>query len=149
MKMKKSELRTLIKEMLQEELTKLRENKSEVETLQEASDAPGKHGTTITRAGSVEDLASNIFESDDFQNAFAADGSVFGYGTEDVVADAVAVKFPRASVTEREQIIDRIMVELKRLAKELDKDSDMYDRGIDRDLEKIYNDNFDVFGNQY
>jgi hypothetical protein len=149
--MKKSELRAIIKEVLQEELTKLREGSNTSETLKESpvDQQTVRHATAITRAGSVEDLASNIFESDEFQNAFAADGSVFSYGSEAVVADAVAVKFPKLTDVEREKVIDQVMVQLKQLAKDIDKDSELYDRGVDKELEKIYNDNFDIFGNAY
>lgn len=149
--MKKSELRAIIKEVLQEELTKLREDSNTSETLKESpvDQQTVRHATAITRAGSVEDLASNIFESDEFQNAFAADGSVFSYGSEAVVSDTVAVKFPKLTDVEREKVIDQVMVQLKQLAKDIDKDSELYDRGVDKEVEKIYNDNFDIFGNAY
>jgi hypothetical protein len=143
---KKSELRTLIRRILKEELSKI-----PAKSLQEAADqgSDQRRRTTITKAGSVEDLASNIFESDKFQKAFAADGSVFNRKSEDFVTDVVISKFPKLTDAEREETINQVIIELKKLTKNTDKDQDALDARATKEIKKIKDDNFDIFNNLY
>lgn len=104
--MKKSELRNLIKEMLNEELDKK-------DALTEAVDAPVKRDYAVSaavRAGAIEEIAYRIMESEEFAQAFQDDGEdVYGDNTWELVEREVAIAYPNADAARRSVICGKVL----------------------------------------
>jgi hypothetical protein len=104
--MKKSELRNLIKEMLNEELDK---KDSLVEAVVDAPKTMSAVSASV-RSGSVEEIAYDILESEEFANAFEADGEdVYGDNVWDLVEREVAIKYPTADASRRSVICGKVL----------------------------------------
>lgn len=104
--MKKSELRNLIKEMLNEELDKK-------DALVEAVDAPAKRDYAVSaavRTGSIEEIAYRIIESEEFAQALQDDGEdVYGDNTWELVEREVAIEYPNADAARRSVICGNVL----------------------------------------
>lgn len=81
MKMTKSELREMIREVLKEELYKRNQLKESVEVLDVA-------------ASEVDDLARDVFIDDAFESAYMSDGYEVGEAVETLIVDVVASEYP-------------------------------------------------------
>jgi hypothetical protein len=143
--MKKSELRNLIREVLQEELAK-----TNILTEAPVDIAPDKRSrpNPVLRGG-YEDLAFKIHQSDEFLKAFKADGNVVGDKVYAIIKDTAIVQYPKATPQELEKAVNSIARIIRDFAKEDDRDSDFYDWRKDNDLDKYYKDTHDIFGNEY
>ena len=143
--MKKSELRSLIKEVLQEELEKAR---SLAEAPVAAPDKQRSRPNPVLKGG-YEDLAFKIQQSDEFTKAFAADGSVIGDKVYALIKDNAIAKYPKATPKDLDNAVTNIARILRDFVKEDDRDSDFYDWHKDTDTDKYYKDTHDIFGNEY
>jgi hypothetical protein len=81
MKMTKSELKEMIREVLKEELSKRNQLKESVEVLDVA-------------ASEVDDLARDVYIDDEFEKAYEADGHTVGEAVEALIVDVVASEYP-------------------------------------------------------
>ena len=143
--MKKSELRNLIREVLQEELAK-----AKVLTEAPVDIAPGKYSKlNPVHRGGYEDLAFKIYQSDEFTKAFKADGNSIGDKVYTIIKDTAITQYPKASSQELEKATNSIARILRNFAKEDDRDSDFFDWRKESELDKYYKDTHDVFGNEY
>lgn len=145
--MKKSELRSLIREVLQEELAKAR-------VLTEApivDKAPvdNRSRPNPVLSGGYEDMAHKIYQSDEFTKAFQADGSVIGDKVYALIKDVAIAKYPKATSQDLEKAVTTISKILRDFVKEEDRDSDFYDWRKDDEKDKIYKNAHDIFGNEY
>lgn len=174
--MKKSELRALIKEMLQEELaamdkpnesdaaTKeqepeaevLEESVSEEETLTEAPvlDRPDtRTNNQGVRAGTYADVAVDIQLSPEFEDAFYIDGTVYGEEVAEVIDAAVTKAYPNLDQAGHEKAVIEVRAELAKIMSSSDAYSDdvAFDYGSSDDeiLDSIYSTYFDENGNEY
>lgn len=143
--MKKSELRNLIKEMLNEELDKQ-------DALVEAVDAPIKRDYAVSaavHAGTVEEIAYRIIESEEFAQAFQDDGEdVYGDSTWELVEREVAIAYPKADASRRSVICGKV---LHHIADNLDAAPSSFNRGSvmsDPDVQRVIKDH-GFEGNNY
>lgn len=140
--MTNGELKTLIRTILKEELSKLQEAPV-------ADTKPGSQRFTITHPWDAESAASDIYESDEFTEAFADDGWAFGDRVYDLVERKVSEKFGNQSATVHDKTVAKVISHLRRFAKKQDKDSDFFDWAADETVAKIYRDSHDEYGNEY
>lgn len=140
--MTNGELKSLIRTILKEELAKLQESPI-------ADVKPRPQQSTITHPWDAESTASDIYESDEFTEAFADDGWVFGDHVYDLVERKVSAKFGNQSVAVHDKTVAKVISHLRRFAKKQDRESDFYDWSADETVSKIYQDTHDVFGNEY
>lgn len=144
--MTKSELRTLIKEMLHEELSKAK-------VLTEAPavlDRPQKtHNPTPVRPKSSEDIAASVYNNPDFQDAFEDDGWVIGDKVGLMIEDEVATYYPNRSGSDFDRTIYEVMSYIENFTASENKDSDFFDWSKDADIARIYNNTHDEYGNEY
>lgn len=142
--MKKSELRAMVREMLQEELTKMNKLQESTAVL----DRPGVAGASVVRAGNAQRVAFDLINSPEFQDALAADGNVLGDECDAVIEAAVSEYWPSASDRE----IQETIVKVRSIVREV-----IGDEGIpshantmrDPDVQRIYNATHDREGNEY
>lgn len=144
--MTKSELRSLIKEMLQEELSKAK-------VLTEASavlDRPQRTTRpTPVRSKSSEDIAATIYNNPEFQNAFEDDGWIIGDKVGNMIEAEVAASYPNRKGSEFDKTVDEVMSYLDNFTASENKASDFFDWSKDDDIARIYNSTHDRFGNEY
>lgn len=149
--MKKSELRALIKEMLQEELAAmdqpneqdtpaaaddvtdkpetevLEESISEEETLTEAPvlDRPAERTKMQpVGAGTYADIAVDVQISPEFEDAFYIDGTVYGDEVLEVIDAAVAKAYPNLDKEAHEAAVIGVRAELAKIMSSSDAYSD-------------------------
>ncbi len=156
--MKKSELRALIKEMLQEELAAM-DKPSESETVTEEpktdvleetlTEAPvmDKPSSSIT-PGSYLDLALDIYLSDEFNDTLArAHGDIYSDEVEDLVAKVVDRTYRNLPPSQRQKAIQMITKELNITANGgYDDDDDGYASGYSNGASEIANYYRDTYG---
>ena len=205
--MKKSELKSLIREMIQEELSKMNESSTlqegteteavteSVETIteeviteempaaeavvEEPTEEPveaeatvdesveepaevveescveeavdGRAGASLVKANTYQDIASDIYNSDEFRGAFAIDGTVYGDEVNLVIEDALMSAYPTLSNEKFAGAVTSITKHLSEFVAGEDEvaDTDLYSDDAFADLDKIYKDHFDVEGNAY
>lgn len=203
--MKKSELKSIIREMIQEELSKMNETASlqestevvteDVETITEEvvteelpaaeavkeepaeepaeSEAPvdeaveepaevveescveesadGRAGVGVVKANTYQDIASDIYNSDEFRGAFAIDGTVYGDEVNLVIEDALMSAYPTLSDEKFAGAVTSITKHLSEFVAVEDEvaDADFYSDDAFADLNRIYKDHFDLEGNAY
>lgn len=141
--MKKSELRTMIREMLHEELAKMNDTK-----LTEATQTPSRYGETPLAAGTVKDAAYNVYLSTDFEDALAIDGGIMGDECAAVIADAAARYWPSANAYQQEQVRQQLEIQLARILGD-DGVKPVSNTVYDPDVQRILGNHFDKFGNRY
>jgi hypothetical protein len=146
--MKKSELRAIIREMLQEELTKLNS-----QILNEAAEDDRKPKNTKYSAGAqgwkADALAGEIYSSEKFQDAFADDGFTIGDNVQAIVEKEVGTSYQSKNSIERAKYTTQVLAALRAYSEKDDKDSDLYDWGLDDEIDKIYKNTHDKFGTEY
>lgn len=208
--MKKSELKSIIREMIQEELSKMNEAAAlqestevvteDVETITEEvvteelpaaeavkeepaeepaeSEAPveeaieepaevveescdkedcveeavdGRTGASLVKANTYQDIASDIYNSDEFRGAFAIDGTVYGDEVNLVIEDALMSAYPTLSDEKFAGAVTSITKHLSEFVAGEDEvaDADFYSDDAFADLDRIYKDHFDSEGNAY
>lgn len=176
--MKKSELRALIKEMLQEELAAmdkpnesdaaaneqeqepeaevLEESISEEETLTEAPvlDRPAERTKMQpVGAGTYADIAVDVQISPEFEDAFYIDGTVYGDEVLEVIDAAVAKAYPNLDKEAHDAAVIGVRSELAKIMTTEDSFSDEaainYGDSEDEILGRIYSTYFDEYGNEY
>ena len=205
--MKKSELKSLIREMIQEELSKMNESSTlqegteteavteSVETIteeviteempaaeavvEEPTEEPveaeatvdesveepaevveescveeavdGRAGASLVKANTYQDIASDIYNSDEFRGAFAIDGTVYGDEVNLVIEDALMSAYPTLSNEKFAGAVTSITKHLSEFVAGEDEvaDTDLYSDDAFADLDKIYKDHFDAEGNAY
>lgn len=81
MKITKSELKEMIREVLREEL----DTRSQLQESEEVLDVA---------ASEVDDLARDVFVDDEFDKAYKADGYTVGEAVEALIVDVVAYEYP-------------------------------------------------------
>lgn len=144
--MTKSELRSLIKEMLQEELSKakvLTESPAVLDRPQRTT------RPTPVRTKSSEDIAATIYNNPEFQNAFEDDGWVIGDRVGSMIEAEVAANYPNRKGTEFDKTVDEVMSYLDNFTASENKSSDFFDWSKDDDIARIYNSTHDEYGNEY
>ena len=205
--MKKSELKSLIREMIQEELSKMNESSTlqegteteavteSVETIteeviteempaaeavkEEPAEEPveaeatvdesveepaevveescveeaadGRAGASLVKANTYQDIASDIYNSDEFRGAFAIDGTVYGDEVNLVIEDALMSAYPTLSDEKFAGAVTSITKHLSEFVAGEDEvaDTDLYSDDAFADLDRIYKDHFDAEGNAY
>lgn len=175
--MKKSELRALIKEMLQEELAAMDKpnesdaavedtvEKEEPEVLEESveeeplTEAPvldrpqNRTNDQGVRAGTYADVAVDIQLSPEFEDAFYIDGTVYGEEVAEVIDAAVTKAYPKLDQAGHEKAVIEVRAELAKIMSSSDAYSDdvSFDFGSSDDeiLDSIYSTYFDEYGNEY
>lgn len=205
--MKKSELKSLIREMIQEELSKMNESSTlqegteteavteSVETIteeviteempaaeavvEEPTEEPveaeatvdepveepaevveescveeaadGRAGASLVKANTYQDIASDIYNSDEFRGAFAIDGTVYGDEVSLVIEDALMSAYPTLSDEKFAGAVTSITKHLSEFVAGEDEvaDADFYSDDAFADLDRIYKDHFDTEGNAY
>lgn len=140
--MTNSELKSLIRTVLKEELAKLQEAPV-------ADIKPGSQRPTITHPWDAESTASDIYESDEFTEAFADDGWVFGDHVYDLVERKVSEKFGNQSAMTHDKTVAKVISHLRRFAKKQDRESDFFDWAADETVARIYKNSHDEYGNEY
>lgn len=138
--MKKSELRSIIREVLREELAK-------APKLTEAPEDRSRPNPVLS--GGYEDIAFKIHQSDEFTKAFSADGSVIGDKVYALIKDTVISKYPKATSQDRDKAVTAITKILRDFIASDDKDSDFYDWRKETEKDKVFKDTHDIFGNEY
>lgn len=191
--MKKSELKSLIREMIQEELSKMNESSTlqegteteavteSVETITEEviteempaaeatvdepveepaevveescveEAADGRAGASLVKANTYQDIASDIYNSDEFRGAFAIDGTVYGDEVSLVIEDALMSAYPTLSDEKFAGAVTSITKHLSEFVAGEDEvaDADFYSDDAFADLDRIYKDHFDTESNAY
>lgn len=144
--MKKSELKSLIREVIKEELAKTRDLTEAPADLKADRSRPNP-----VLKGSYEDLAFKIQQSPEFTKAFKADGEVLGDKVYALIKDTAISKYPKiaSNTKEIENAVTAVAKILRDFIKEDDRDSDFFDWRRDNELDKHYKDTHDVFGNEY
>ena len=138
--MTKTELRKLIKEMLQEELKAVHLNEGS-EKLPSVKNTP-----KLVRAGGYQAIAASIYNSDDFKKAFAADGREFGDSVDLLIKDIVSAKVNPDKI---EEAAIKVRAYLRRYVSSTSKDHFDYSNPEDEIVSDIYSKYFDDLGNLY
>lgn len=147
--MKKSELRTLIREILEEELTKASlGSRTQICEDQDHTPANNKY-LDKARSWSADSLASDIYRNPAFKKAFEDDGWVLGDKVCDLVEKEVGKYFLNRKPEENKKNIDQVLAALDHYTAKENKDSDFYDWRKDVDTDKIIKDTHDKSGNAY
>lgn len=147
--MNKSELKSLIKEMLREELDQL-DQVDDQQLPRIRQNSQSQRNSHAYSAWTLQSLASNIYLSDSFQKAFKADGNAFGNEVYNVVAAEVDAKAPSKTREVQSRKIDIVMGCLKRLAADRDVDNYLSDwDDTDDFLARVYSNTHDDYGNEY
>lgn len=169
--MKKSELKGIIREMIQEELNKMNkaaalQESAEASTAAPAEEMPvakvskavkveeaadGSTGVSMVKSNTYLDIASDIYNSDEFRGAFAIDGTVYGDEVNLVIEDALMSSYPTLSDEKFAGAVTAIRKHLSNfvIGKDEVLDADFYSDDAFADLDKIYKDHFDSEGNPY
>lgn len=173
--MKKSELRALIKEMLQEELAAMdkpnesdaaaNEQEPEAEVLEESvseetlTEAPvldrpdTRTNNQGVKAGTYADVAVDIQLSPEFEDAFYIDGTVYGEEVAEVIDAAVTKAYPNLDAQAHKKAVIEVRAELAKIMSSSDAYSDdaafNYGNSDDEILDSIYSTYFDEYGNEY
>lgn len=128
------------------------EEVAEEEVVEEAIDGPDTRTSVgVVRNKSLMDVASDVYNSDEFHGAFAIDGTVYGDEVNAVVEDAIISAYPAmeddkfaAAVTEVTKHLSEFVAGEDEVA-----DADFYSDDAFADLDRIYKDHFDLEGNAY
>lgn len=174
--MKKSELRALIKEMLQEELAAMDQSneseakvedtaeKEESEVLEESAEETLTEAPVLdrpqnrtndqgVRAGTYPDVAVEIQLSPEFEDAFYIDGTVYGEEVAEVIDAAVTRAYPNLDAKAHEKAVIEVRAELAKIMSSSDAYSDDvssdFGESDDEILSNIYSTYFDENGDQY
>lgn len=144
--MKKSELRAMIREMLHEELDKMKNDKlTEATAIQQGN----RYSETPLSAGTVQDAAYNVFLSTEFEDALAQDGGVMGDACADVIYDAALTYWPSANDTQLAMVRSQMEVQLGKIMRDEGVASDYNRPTTDPDIQRIMSNRFDSYGNEY
>lgn len=141
--MTKGELKTLIQTVLKEELAKL--NEAPALDVRPTSNAAPK----IIRSWSEQSLASELYESEAFDEAFAEDGWAIGNAVYNLVKQEVTAKYGKQTPEAHDKSVAKVISYLRSFASNRDKDSDFFDWAADETVAKIYRDSHDEYGNEY
>lgn len=141
--MTNGELKTLIRTILKEELAKLNEAPA-LDVRPTSNTAP-----KTVRSWSEQSLASELYESEAFDEAFAEDGWAFGNAVYNLVEQEVIAKYGKQTPEACDKLVTKVISHLRRFASNRDKDSDFFDWAADETITKIYKDTHDAYGNEY
>lgn len=120
------------------------------ECLEEAVDAPADKEWSGVREGSIESLAVDIYNSDEFIDAFVEDGQTFGYAVDEVISNAVIAAYPSFDGDRLDDMINKTRKAIRAHADQEDKDFQLsYSDDFTGDFDRIYKDHFDLAGNAY
>lgn len=141
-----------VDESVEEPAEVVEESCSEEDCIEEAVDgSDSRTSVGVVRNRSLMDVASDIYNSDEFHGAFAIDGTVYGDEVNAVVEDAIINAYPAmeddkfaAAVTEVTKYLSEFVVGEDEVA-----DADFYSDDAFADLDRIYRDHFDLEGNAY
>lgn len=135
-----------VKEEVQEDVV---EQPTE-ECLEEATDVPVEKEWSGVREGSIESLAVDIYNSDEFIDAFVEDGQTFGYAVDEVISNAVIAAYPSFEGDKLDDMINKTRKAIRAHADQEDKDFQLsYSDDFTGDFDRIYKDHFDLAGNAY
>lgn len=144
--MKKSELRSIIREMLHEELEKMN-NVALTESAAVAEPQAPAHSAAPVEAGSVLDTAYDIFNSPEFAEALAIDGGVMGDACMHVIDNAIVDYWPTANTHQFNRTRNNLEILLSRILND-DGVANTYNTKNDPDIQRImknYNPNEDDY----
>lgn len=121
------------------------------ECLKEGADIiPTDSSMDMVREGSIESLAVDIYNSDEFIDAFVEDGQTFGYAVDEVISDAVIAAYPSFDGDRLEDMINRTRKAIRAHADREDQDFQLsYSHDFTGDIDRIRKDHFDLAGNAY
>jgi rRNA-processing protein FCF1 len=127
------------------------ESDSKEECLEEGADIiPTDKSSAIVREGSIESLAVDIYNSDEFIDAFVEDGQTFGYAVDEVISNAVIAAYPSFAGDRLDDMINKTRKAIRAHADQEDKDFQLsYSDDFTGDFDRIYKDHFDLAGNAY
>lgn len=141
-----------VDESVEEPAEVVEESCKEEDVVEEAVDGPdARTSVGVVRNKSVMDVASDVYNSDEFRGAFAIDGTVYGDEVNAVVEDAIISAYPTmeddkfaTTVTEVTKYLSEFVAGEDEVA-----DADFYSDDAFADLDRIYKDHFDAEGNTY
>lgn len=127
------------------------ETDSKEECLKEGADIiPTDSAMDMVREGSIESLAVDIYNSDEFIDAFVEDGQTFGYAVDEVISNAVIAAYPSFDGDRLEDMINRTRKAIRAHADREDQDFQLsYSHDFTGDIDRIRKDHFDLAGNAY
>lgn len=127
------------------------ETDSKEECLEEGADIiPTGSSMDMVHEGSIESLAVDIYNSDEFIDAFVEDGQTFGYAVDEVISDAVIAAYPSFDGDRLEDMINRTRKAIRAHADREDQDFQLsYSHDFTGDIDRIRKDHFDLAGNAY
>ena len=127
------------------------ESDNKEECLEEGTDRiPTHNSSAVVREGSIESLAVDIYNSDEFIDAFVDDGQTFGYAVDEVISNAVIAAYPSFEGEQLDEMIDRVRKAIRAHADREDQDFQLsYSNDFTGDIDRIRKDHFDLAGNAY
>lgn len=139
-------------EQTTEQLNESCEDAEDCAELEEAKDVKQDlmHRPGLVKTGTYEDIAADIFNSDEFQGAFAIDGSVYGDTVNAIVEDAIISATPNLDDVAFEKAVANVTKYLNDyVGIQDDTDAAFLTDDTFADLDRIYNKHFDKEGNLY
>lgn len=138
-----------VEEAVEEPAEVVEESCDKEDCVEEAVD--GRAGASLVKANTYQDIASDIYNSDEFRGAFAIDGTVYGDEVNLVIEDALMSAYPTLSDEKFAGAVTSITKHLSEFVAGEDEvaDTDLYSDDAFADLDRIYKDHFDAEGNEY